>query len=88
MTYTNSEKIPRDQDAYNWVRAAAVLNPGIKFIALFPTHDRTHAKLYSHEGPSEMYEAWAYDVELGMKDGAEGRWVWAEDLDRFTKAGG
>lgn len=73
------------QQAIDWVRAAAVLNPGVKFIALLPAHDRTHAKLYSHEVPPEMYAVWVYNVELGMKDGADGRWVWDEDLDRFTR---
>ena len=62
-----------------------MLHPGIKFIALLPAHDSTHAKLYSHEVPPEMYEEWLQNVELGMQDGAEGRWVWDEDLDRFTQ---
>ena len=67
------------------MRAAAVLHPGIKFIALLPAHHRTQAQLYSHEVQPEVYATWWWDVKLGMKDGAEGQWVWADDLDRFTR---
>ena len=91
MTYINSERTEARklrQQAITWVRAAAVLNPGVKYIALLPAHDRTLAKLYSHEVPPEIHEAWLRDVALGMKDAAAGRWVWDEDLDRFTKMEG
>ena len=63
-----------------WVRAGAILNPGIKFIALLPKR-----QVASFEISPAVHEAWLRDLELGRKDGADGRWVWDEDLDRFTR---
>ena len=68
--------------ARRWAKAGARAHPGIKFIALMD------GQRYSAEVPPSLYPTlavWLQDVELGFKDAAAGKWVWNEDLDRFTK---
>lgn len=71
------------QRAMEWVHKGALASRGVKFIAIVPPDaDGSRQRLYSFEVPSYT---WPADVELGKKDGAAGRWIWDEDLDRFTK---
>ena len=75
------------QRAIGWIHAGAILNPGIKFIAIIPAHHRTPQKLYHFEVPPDIHDAWLENVELGFKDGVKGRWIWDSELDEYTKAG-
>ena len=62
-----------------WIHEAAMLNPGICFTGIMGN------TMWSFEVPSDVHDDWLQDVEIGMKDGAQGCYRWDEDLNRYTK---
>lgn len=68
--------------ARRWAKEGARANPGIKFIGLVDGQCHT-AKV--EPGWYPCVEDWLQDVALGFKDGADGKWVWSDDLDRYTQ---
>ena len=78
----NAEPISKHEAAKAWARAGAALNPGICFIGIAGN------TMYSQEIPPAVRIDSLnrrMGMELGRKDGAEGRWLWDEDLDKFIR---
>ena len=75
----NANPSSKHEAAKAWVRAGARLHPGILFQGIVGN------TMYTCEFSPAEHETWLQDVELGFKDGAEGKWVWDKDLDQFTK---
>ena len=77
-----TDPVSRHWTAKAWARAGAALNPGICFIGIAGN------TMYSAEIPPAVRIDSLnrrMGMELGRKDGAEGRWLWDDDLNRFTK---
>ena len=74
------------QRAIAWTELGAQANPGIQFIAIIPSpHYHSRQRLHWCEVRTATPEPWPAHLELDQRDGAEGRWVWDDDLDKFTK---
>ena len=86
MADTTNRLIRVRRAARQWAKEGAKLNPGIRFIALVDGQQHT-AEIEGLSGLLGMQWScyWLQDVELGFKDAAAGRWVWSDDLDRYTQ---
>ena len=82
----------RIRSARAWAARGAALTPGIMFTAnvdgllfSFEADQKGHVWSTNYITHSTLPQEFHQVTELGFKDSVEGRWVWSDDLDRYTR---